>query len=158
MTPVDRKVAVEREDDAAAVQLGDADQTGVHQRHGSIAVLLGQSPDPVDLLGQGEGDIGDAAPDEVKHVPGLPRGIRRARWQASVTAASQVLVFLRDDFDWPIGRTDFEDLTFDYTPDELGIDDANAAKIQEIKRLRSLAAGQPWGVFFVKFAPNLSWD
>ena len=35
---------------------------------------------------------------------------------------------------------DFEELTFDYTPEELGIDPANAAKIQEIKRLRPLVA------------------
>ena len=45
-------------------------------------------------------------------------------------------------------------LTFDYTPEELGIDSANAAKIQEIKRLRPLSAAQPWGIFFVKFEPK----
>ena len=49
---------------------------------------------------------------------------------------------------------DFEDLTFDYTPEELGIDAANAAKIEEIKRLRPLVANQPWGIFFVKFEPK----
>lgn len=63
--------------------------------------------------------------------------------------------FLRDDLDWPIeGTDDFEDLTFDYTPEELGIDAANAAKIEEIKRLRPLVANQPWGIFFVKFEPK----
>jgi hypothetical protein len=45
-------------------------------------------------------------------------------------------------------------LTFDYTPDELGIDSASAAKIQEIKRLRPLSPTQPWGIFFVKFEPK----
>ncbi len=49
---------------------------------------------------------------------------------------------------------DFEDLTFDYTPEELGIDPANAAKIEEIKRLRPLSTSQPWGIFFVKFEPK----
>ena len=73
---------------------------------------------------------------------------------ARVRRFDRLIAFLRDELDWPIGRTDFEDLTFDYTPDELGIDAGNAAKIQEIKRLRPLAAGQPWGVFFVKFAPR----
>ena len=63
--------------------------------------------------------------------------------------------FLRDDLDWPIaGTDDFEDLTFDYTPEELGIDAANAAKIDEIKRLRPLVVNQPWGIFFVKFEPK----
>ncbi len=63
--------------------------------------------------------------------------------------------FLRDELDWPIDSTDdFEDLTFDYTPEELGIDAANAAKIEEIKRLRKLSESQPWGIFFVKFEPK----
>ncbi|ODM71375.1 hypothetical protein A6X20_30315 [Bradyrhizobium elkanii] len=55
---------------------------------------------------------------------------------------------------WPIDGGDFEELTFEYTPDELGIDAKNAAKIQEIKRLRPLSANQPWGIFFVKFEPK----
>lgn len=68
---------------------------------------------------------------------------------------SSLVKFLRDDLDWPIaGTDDFEDLTFDYTPEELGIDAESAAKIEEIKRLRPLVANQPWGVFFVKFEPK----
>jgi predicted helicase len=63
--------------------------------------------------------------------------------------------FLRDDLDWPIDSTgDFEDITFDYTAAELGIDAASAAKIDEIKQLRRLAANQPWGIFFIKFEPK----
>ncbi len=62
--------------------------------------------------------------------------------------------FLRDELDWPVATDDFEDLTFDYAPEELGIDAANAAKIEEIKRLRPLVANQPWGIFFVKFEPK----
>src|SRR6476659_9829973 len=62
--------------------------------------------------------------------------------------------FLRDELDWPVDTEDFEDLTFDYSPDELGIDPANAAKIDEIKRLRPLVANQPWGIFFIKFEPK----
>ena len=66
----------------------------------------------------------------------------------------QLIAFLRDEMDWPIVSDDFEELTFEYSAEELGIDAANAAKIQEIKRLRPLAASQPWGVFFVKFEPK----
>ena len=62
--------------------------------------------------------------------------------------------YLRDEMGWPIGADDFEELTFEYTPEELGIDTKNAAKIQEIKRLRPLATSQPWGIFFVKFEPK----
>ena len=66
----------------------------------------------------------------------------------------QLIKFLRDELDWPIESEDFEELTFDYTPEELGIDTASAAKIQEIKRLRPLSTGQPWGIFFLKFEPK----
>ena len=55
---------------------------------------------------------------------------------------------------WPIESDDFEELTFEYSPEELGIDTKNAAKIQEIKRLRPLSTRQPWGIFFVKFEPK----
>lgn len=65
-----------------------------------------------------------------------------------------LVAYLRDELDWPVENADFEDLTFDYTPEELGIDSASAAKIQEIKRLRPLTASQPWGIFFVKFEPK----
>ena len=62
----------------------------------------------------------------------------RARGDPDVPVARP---FLRDELDWPIDSTDdFEELTFDYTPEELGIDAANAAKIEEIKRLRPLVA------------------
>ena len=73
---------------------------------------------------------------------------------ARIRRFDQLVAFLRDELDWPIGRAHFDDLTFDYTAAELGIDGRNAAKIQEIKRLRPLAPGQPWGVFFVKFQPK----
>lgn len=73
---------------------------------------------------------------------------------ASIRTFPQLIRYLRDELDWPITSDDFEDLTFDYTPQELGIDSKSAAKIQEIKRLRALSINQPWGVFFVKFEPK----
>ncbi|GEM_PF-129720 len=73
---------------------------------------------------------------------------------AGIQTFPQLVAFLRDDMGWPIERESFEDLVFDYTPEELGIDAKNAAKIQEIKRLRPLSSNQPWGIFFVKFEPK----
>ena len=73
---------------------------------------------------------------------------------ATIKRFDQLIAFLRDEMDWPIGSDDFEELTFEYTAEELGIDTGNAAKIQEIKRLRPLVANQPWGIFFVKFEPT----
>ena len=73
---------------------------------------------------------------------------------ARIHSFTQLIVYLRDELGWPIESDDFEELTFDYTPDELGIDVKNAAKIQEIKQLRPFVPGQPWGIFFVKFEPK----
>ena len=73
---------------------------------------------------------------------------------AHIRRFDQLVAYLRDELGWPIDSGDFEELTFEYTPDELGIDAKNAAKIQEIKRLRPLVPGQPWGIFFVKFEPK----
>ena len=73
---------------------------------------------------------------------------------ARIRRFDQLVAYLRDELGWPIDADAFEELTFEYTPEELGIDAKNAAKIQEIKRLRPLVLGQPWGIFFVKFEPK----
>ena len=74
---------------------------------------------------------------------------------ATIKRFDQLVAYLRDEMGWPIDNgSDFEDLIFEYTPEELGIDAENAAKIQEIKRLRPLSPQQPWGIFFVKFEPG----
>src|SRR5260370_10815279 len=70
---------------------------------------------------------------------------------AAIYRFDQLVRYLRDRMNWPIEGSDFETMTFEYSAEELGIDPANAAKIEEIKRLRPLAPGQPWGIFFVKF-------
>jgi hypothetical protein len=65
--------------------------------------------------------------------------------------------YLRDEMGWPIDQNSFEDdddLFYDFTPDELGIDPKTSAKIETIKRLRPLSPRQPWGIFFVKFEPK----
>ena len=73
---------------------------------------------------------------------------------ARIRRFDQLVTYLRDELGWPIDSGDFEELIFEYTPEELGIDEKSAAKIQEIKRLRPLVSGQPWGIFFVKFEPK----
>ena len=73
---------------------------------------------------------------------------------ANIRRFDQLVAYLHDELDWPISSGDFEELTFEYTAEELGIDAKNAAKIQEIKRLRPLVPGQPWGIFFIKFEPK----
>src|ERR1039457_2011260 len=72
----------------------------------------------------------------------------------SIKTFNQLVKYLRDELDWPIESDDFEELTFDYAPEELGLDAATAVKIKEIKQLRPLTSKQPWGIFFVNFAPK----
>lgn len=64
---------------------------------------------------------------------------------------SQLKSFLSEHMDWPVGDLEIEDLTFDYEPSEIGLKPKHAAKIKVIKRLRSLAVDQPWGIFFIEF-------
>ena len=64
---------------------------------------------------------------------------------ANIKRFDQLIAYLRDELAWPIEGDDFDEMTFEYTPNELGIDVSNTAKIQEIKRLRPLAPNQPWG-------------
>ena len=76
---------------------------------------------------------------------------------ATIKRFDQLIAYLRDEMGWPIARDSFEDvdnLFYDFTADELGIDPKTAAKITEIKRLKPLSTRQPWGIFFVKFEPK----
>jgi hypothetical protein len=73
---------------------------------------------------------------------------------AQIRTFPSLVKYLQDELDWPIKSDDFEDLTFDFHPEELGIDPKNAAKIKYIKQLRPLSTNQPWGIFFVAFEPK----
>lgn len=76
---------------------------------------------------------------------------------AKIRRFDQLVAYLRDELDWPISRDSFDDvddLFYEFSPEELGIDPKSAAKIESIKRLRPLSTNQPWGIFFVKFEPR----
>ena len=72
----------------------------------------------------------------------------------SIRTFPSLIKYLRDELDWPIESDDFDDLTFDYEPEELGLDAKTAVKVKEIKQLRPLTTNQPWGVFFLNFEPK----
>jgi len=63
----------------------------------------------------------------------------------------QLIKYLRTDLGWPVDEEDAENLTFDYEPDELGLDKDSAVKVRAAKQLRPLVAGQPWGIFWIDF-------
>jgi hypothetical protein len=62
--------------------------------------------------------------------------------------------YLRDELDWPVEAEDFDDLTFEYEAEELGLDRKTAANVRGIKQLRPLVTNQPWGIFFIDFEPK----
>jgi hypothetical protein len=59
--------------------------------------------------------------------------------------------YLEEELDWSLAEYDFKELTFDYQPAELGLKEADAAKVKAIRQLRPLQHKQPWGIFFVEF-------
>ena len=73
---------------------------------------------------------------------------------AEITTFEELVRYLRDELDWPIQEDSFEESSFDYNPEEIGLDPATAAKVRTIKQLRPLTASQPWGVFFIEFEPK----
>lgn len=72
----------------------------------------------------------------------------------SVNDFDSLLTYLRDELDWPVDDHGFDDLTFQYTATELGLDEQSAAKVTEIRRLRPLDDEQPWGIFFLELEPK----
>lgn len=78
----------------------------------------------------------------------MPQNLERLR---SIKTFPSLVKYLRDELDWPIESDDVEELSFDYTAEELGLDPKSAVKIKEIKQLRPFVSGQPWGIFFVNF-------
>lgn len=61
-----------------------------------------------------------------------------------------LLAFLRDELDWPIEGDQIEELTFDWSGEELGLGEAEAPP-DRIQQLQPLVAGQPWGIFLLEF-------
>ncbi len=72
----------------------------------------------------------------------------------SINDFPELVDYLGDELDWPIETDDFEEMTFEYSAAELGLDEKTAPKFLEIRRLRPLDNDQPWGIFFIRFDDN----
>ena len=72
----------------------------------------------------------------------------------SIQTFEELIPFLEDDLDWPFPHGsqeyEFDDLTFEYTPDELGLEDEYAAKIKGIHQLRPLGLRPALGHLFCR--------
>lgn len=72
----------------------------------------------------------------------------------TITDFPSLIRYLRTDLGWPVDEELADDLTFEYRPTELGLEDSLAVKVREVKQLRPLAGGQPWGIFWIDFEPK----
>lgn len=67
----------------------------------------------------------------------------------------EVFRYLVDVRGWPLVADDIEDdldaVTYDWGADDLGIPAGALRDLLELRQMRPLTAGQPWGVFFLKF-------
>ena len=72
----------------------------------------------------------------------------------SIRDFPELVDYLGDELDWPIKTDDFDEMTFEYSAAELGLDEKTAPKFLEIHRLRPLDKDQPWGIFFIRFDDN----
>jgi predicted helicase len=68
-----------------------------------------------------------------------------------IASFKELITYLEKELDWPLQQYDFEDLTFEYTPEELGLCEEEIAKIRTIHQLRPIQDNQPWGIFFIEF-------
>src|SRR5690606_25879140 len=89
------------------------------------------------------------APDSILRGEKMP-----AKQLQNIKTFPELVAYLRDELNWPIESDDFEDLTYDYEAEELGLDPKHAAKVKYIKQLRPLDNHQPFGIFFVHFEPK----
>ena len=63
----------------------------------------------------------------------------------SIKTFPDLVRYLEDELDWPLLEYGFDELTFEYSPAELGLKDADAAKVKTIHQLRPMVDGQPFG-------------
>ncbi len=69
----------------------------------------------------------------------------------TIKTFAHLVRYLEDELDWPLEQYGFEDLTFEYAPEEVGLREAEAAKVKAIHQLRPLPGGLPWGIFLIEF-------
>lgn len=73
---------------------------------------------------------------------------------AAIGDLESLLPILEEYLGWPMGGATFDELTYPYSPQEVGLDPSLAVKVERVRRLRPFVNGQPWGIFFVDFGPG----
>src|SRR5258708_23601073 len=72
----------------------------------------------------------------------------------SIKSYDQLINYFRDreGLGWEFETEDIDDLTYEYSATEFGLDARSAAAIRSIKQIRPLVDNQPWGIFYLDFA------
>ncbi len=68
-----------------------------------------------------------------------------------IESPDDLLEFLQDSLDWPISSTRFSDVSYEWSPQEVGVDPSRFPALRSIRQLQPIVADQPWGIFFVEF-------
>ncbi len=71
----------------------------------------------------------------------------------TIRTMPQLVAYLRDELAWPIETDDLNEITFDWTRDDLRISEAGGERLRDgiVRQIQPLASGQPWGVFLIEF-------
>ena len=69
----------------------------------------------------------------------------------NINSFESLVDYLKEKLYWPIEAEEAEDITFDYNPEDLGIEEQYVPKIKSIKQIRPLTDNQPWGLFYIDF-------
>lgn len=69
----------------------------------------------------------------------------------SVKNFTSLISYLRTELRWPIESDNWQELTYDYNLDELGLQKEYERAISNLWQLKPLDSRQPWGIFFVEF-------
>ena len=69
----------------------------------------------------------------------------------AIQTFDDLVIYLEDELGWPLQEYGFNELTFVYEPEELGLREEEIAKINKIHQLRLIRDNQPWGIFFIDF-------
>ena len=72
----------------------------------------------------------------------------------NITSINRLITYFVEVLNWDIGIDDFEDIddiSYDFSAEELGIKEEAFAKIKSLKQLQPFVDNQKWGIFCVEF-------
>ena len=75
----------------------------------------------------------------------------------NVRNITDLITYFSENLNWDIDINDFddiEDVSYDFTAEDIGLKEESFAKISSLRQLQPLVDGQKWGIFCVEFDSN----